>query len=84
MLSSNETPGFGDQIKLDYYRDQFKDAPATKLELVKTGNAERIDSEIVAITGATISSQAVVDILNNYIGQVKKQLSAKGLIGDGK
>ena len=84
VLSSNETPGFGDQIKLDYYRDQFKDAPATKLELVKTGNAERIDSEIVAITGATISSQAVVDILNNYIGQVKKQLSAKGLIGDGK
>jgi electron transport complex protein RnfG len=84
VLSSNETPGFGDQIKLDYYRNQFKNAPATKLELLKTGDAQKIDSEIVAITGATVSSQAVVDMLNNYIGQVKKQLSAKELIGDGE
>jgi Na+-translocating ferredoxin:NAD+ oxidoreductase RnfG subunit len=38
----------------------------------------------VAITGATVSSQAVVDILNNYIEQVKKQLLAKGLISNGK
>ncbi|MHC4207254.1 MAG: FMN-binding protein, partial [Planctomycetota bacterium] len=28
VLSSNETPGFGDQIKYDYFRNQFKDAPA--------------------------------------------------------
>jgi electron transport complex protein RnfG len=84
VLSSNETPGFGDQIKLDYYRDQFKDAPALKLELSKTGDAQKIDSEIVAITGATVSSQAVVDILNYYIGKVKEQLSAKGFIGNGK
>jgi electron transport complex protein RnfG len=84
VLSSNETPGFGDQIKLDYYQDQFENAPAMKLELSKTGDNEKIDSEIVAITGATVSSQAVVDILNNYIGQVKEQLSAKGLIGDGE
>jgi electron transport complex protein RnfG len=84
VLASNETPGFGDQIKLNYYQDQFKNAPAKKLELVKTGDDKKIDSEIVAITGATVSSQAVVDILNNYIGQVKKQLLAKGLIGDGE
>jgi electron transport complex protein RnfG len=84
VLASNETPGFGDQIKLNYYRDQFNNAPAMKLELSKTGDAQKIDSEIVAITGATVSSQAVVDILNNYIGQVKKQLLAKGLISDGE
>jgi len=84
VLASNETPGFGDQIKLDYYRNQFRNAPAMKLELSKTGDDKKIDSEIVAITGATVSSQAVVDILNNYIEQVKGQLLTKGLIGDGE
>ncbi len=84
VLSSNETPGFGDQIKLDYYRDQFKNVPAKKLELSKTGDDKKIDSEIVAITGATVSSEAAVAILNNYIEQVKKQLLAKGLIGYGE
>ncbi len=84
VLASNETPGFGDQIKLDYYRNQFKNAPAAKLELLKTGDAQKIDSEIVAITGATVSSEAVVAILNNYMEQVKKQLLEKGLIGNGE
>ena len=51
VLASNETPGFGDQIKLGYYRSQFVGVPAEKLELVKTGDDERIDSEIVAILG---------------------------------
>jgi electron transport complex protein RnfG len=84
VLSSNETPGFGDQIKLDYYRNQFKSAPAMKLELLKTGDTQKVDSEIIAITGATVSSQAVVDILNNNVEQIRNQLLAKGLIGNGK
>jgi electron transport complex protein RnfG len=84
VLASNETPGFGDQIKLDYYRNQFEDAPAMKLELLKTGDDKIIDSEIVAITGATVSSEAIVAILNNYMEQIKKQLLAKGLIGNGE
>ncbi|MEE9371255.1 MAG: FMN-binding protein [Sedimentisphaerales bacterium] len=82
VLSSNETPGFGDQIKLPYYRNQFAGAPAEELELVKTGNAEKIDSEIVAISGATVSSEAVVEIINNSIKQIKDQM--QGLIGNGK
>ena len=55
VLASNETPGFGDKIKKDYLGDQFKGAPAGELELVKTGDDERIDSEIVAISGATVT-----------------------------
>jgi electron transport complex protein RnfG len=82
VLASNETPGFGDQIKLPYYYNQFAGAPAEELELVKTGNAEKIDSEIVAITGATVSSEAVVEIINNSITQIKDQM--QGLIGNGK
>jgi len=84
VLASNETPGFGDHIKDDYYRDQFKSAPVDVLKLVKTGKPEKIDSEIVAITGATVSSEAVVKIINNSLLQIKKQMLEKGLISDGK
>jgi electron transport complex protein RnfG len=80
VLSSNETPGFGDQIKLPYYRNQFAGAPAEELTLAKTGESEKIDSEIIAISGATVSSEAVVKIINHHVEQVKKQLQNKGLI----
>lgn len=82
VLSSNETPGFGDQIKLPYYRNQFIGAPAEELVLSKTGDSGKIDSEIVAISGATISSEAVVHIVNTFLPQVKKQVQTKGLIGN--
>lgn len=84
VLASNETPGFGDRIKLPYYQQQFEGAPAVKLELAKTGDAGKIDSEIVAISGATVSSEAVIKIINNFVAQVKKQMREKGLVGDGK
>lgn len=84
VLSSNETPGFGDKIKDQYYRKQFDGAPATELELVKLGNPDEKDSKIVAITGATVSSTAVVTIVNTFLGQIKKQMQEKGLIGNGK
>jgi len=80
VLSSNETPGFGDKIKQLYFRSQFKGAPVDMLELVKTGDDKMIDGKIVAITGATVSSQAVVDIINNVAGQIRTQLQEKGLL----
>ncbi|UCC97494.1 MAG: FMN-binding protein [Phycisphaerales bacterium] len=84
VLSSNETPGFGDQIKYDYYRNQYKGAPAGELELVSIGEPEDIDSKIVAITGATVSSEAVVEIISNSVTQVKEQMQGKGIIGNVK
>jgi electron transport complex protein RnfG len=84
VLSSNETPGFGDQIKGNFYQNQFKSAPVDVLKLVKTGDPKKIDSEIVAITGATVSSEAVVKIINNYLLQIKKQMQEKGLISNDK
>ena len=80
-LQSNETPGFGDQIKSSYFRDQFAGAPVGILTLVTDGDASKIDSEIVAITGATISSESVVNIINNTLLQVKDELEKRGLIG---
>ncbi len=85
VLSSSETVNFGDQIKTAYYRDQFAGAPADRLALVGPGAAkpEDIDPTIVAISGATISSEAVVQAMNHYLPQFKEQLEKKGLIGNG-
>ena len=82
VLSSNETPGFGDRIGNAFYRNQFCGAPAQQLDLSKSGDADDIDDEIIAISGATVSSEAVVKIFNNYIGQIKTVLTNKGLIGN--
>jgi electron transport complex protein RnfG len=84
VLASNETPGFGDQIKLPFYRDQFVGAPTTELVLLKLGDPGAIDSRIVAISGATVSSDAVVAIINTFVSQVKKSMQEKELIGNGK
>jgi electron transport complex protein RnfG len=80
VLSSNETPGFGDKIKNDFFRLQFIDAPAEELELSKIGDDAAIDSTIVAISGATVSSEAVIKILNNYVEQVRRLLEDEGSI----
>ncbi|MEN6384296.1 MAG: FMN-binding protein [Phycisphaerales bacterium] len=80
VLSSNETPGFGDKIKGDYFSKQFVGAPAAEFTLVKVGKAEDIDNQIVAISGATITSTAMVNIFNKSIVSVKETLAQKGLI----
>jgi electron transport complex protein RnfG len=82
VLACNETPNLGDLIKGDYFRKQFIGAPAETLTLAKSGDREKIDTEIIAITGATVSSEAVVRIINSYTTQVKEQLQEKGLIGN--
>jgi electron transport complex protein RnfG len=80
FASIKETPGFGDRAKQPAFRNQFAQAPAGEFRLAKTGDAERIDSEIVAITGATVTSTAVVNTVNDYVEPVKDYLHAKGLI----
>ncbi len=80
VLMSNETPGFGDKIKEKWFQGQFNDAPADKLQLSKSGNIEEKDDTIVSITGATISSDAVVSVFNTYIKEVKNILKKEGII----
>jgi electron transport complex protein RnfG len=80
VLTSNESPGTGDKIKGDKFRDRFKGKPAEKLELIKSGKAK--DNEILAISGATISSESVVKIINHYIKEVREEMQRKGLLGN--
>jgi electron transport complex protein RnfG len=65
VLESKETPGLGDKIEKDLdFVQQFEGA-VTPLEGVNPRRATGDEHEIDMITGATISSRAVVRIINN-------------------
>lgn len=78
VLSQKETPGLGANIQTAKWREQFKNKPADQpLEVVK-GAAEPGVHQIKAITGATISSKTVADLVNKTIAEVREPLSAVG------
>ena len=82
VLSSNETPGFGDKItiKNGFYQSQFKGAPVAELTLSKIGDPQKIDSEIIAISGATVTSEAVVKTFNMFLLPIKEKMKEAGLL----
>ena len=68
VLESKETPGLGDKIFKDQgFVDQFFARPQTPLSAIKAGSGKGLPGEIDSITGATISSKVVVDIINNGV-----------------
>jgi electron transport complex protein RnfG len=76
VLESRETPGLGDRIyKDEAFVAQFRDlAVAPRLELVK--DTPTAPNQVDAITGATISSAAVVTILQTANDQWLERLKA--------
>lgn len=80
VMFSNETPGFGDKIKNDFYSQQYVGAPIQRLELSKAGDDTIIDQRIIAISGATVSSDAVIKIFNSFGRQIQSQLRDKEVI----
>ena len=71
VLESKETPGLGDKIEKDStFVDQFVRV-ATLIQGVKKGRETGADEEIVMITGATISSQAIIDIINMRVDELR-------------
>ncbi len=74
VMEQLETPGLGNRIAEDRFQDQFKGVKISpQIEYVKNKKPSK-DNEIQAITGATISSKAVVDNLNKSIARIKKDL----------
>jgi electron transport complex protein RnfG len=64
VLESRETPGLGDKIiKDETFVANFRDLAVTP-ELVAVKKRRTRDNEVDAISGATISSNAVVRIIN--------------------
>ena len=75
ILNQKETPGLGNKIIEEGWRNQFLQKKTDKrLAVVKTG--ARAGNEIDAITGATISSRAVCTIINSALNDVRGPLSA--------
>ena len=76
VLESKETPGLGDKIYKDTtFVAQFSQVTAP-LEGVKKGQGEGRPNELVMITGATISSRAVIKAINTTLERVGPLLAA--------
>jgi electron transport complex protein RnfG len=75
ILGQKETPGLGNKIIEKKWRDQFIGEPTDRLLKVVKGGA-RAAYEIDAITGATISSRSVTDIINKSVSDIKGQLAS--------
>ena len=74
ILESQETPGLGAEIAGKPFRGQFVGLSVThEIEYVKNQKPSQ-PYEIEAITGATISSRAVVALLNKRLKEVRKVL----------
>lgn len=85
ILSQVETPGLGTKIvedptnkeNPDWFTDQFVDAE-TQPEIQALKNQQPdAPTEVAAITGATISSKAVVDILNSTLDRAKEAYNSE-------
>ena len=75
ILHHTETPGLGDEIELDYFKDQFKGKTVDEMKVVKIES----DKYIMAITGATISTKAVAeDAVKNGILLLKEKFGKQG------
>ncbi len=77
VLAQKETPGLGDRIREDAWRAQFKgkstDSPIAVTKVAKPG-----PFEIRAVTGATISSKTVANLVNATIASVREPLQSAG------
>ena len=76
VLEHTETPGLGDKIVKDLeFVGQFSQSTAP-LVGVKIGAGTGSSGEIDMITGATISSRAIIRIINNALEQLDPMIEA--------
>ena len=76
VLDQKETPGLGNKIVTDEWRGQFV-SKATDQPLAAVKGKAKAGNEIDAITGATISSKAVTDIINTAVKDLRNPLIEK-------
>jgi len=69
FISHSETPGLGGRIEEEWYKAQFNNLPLDKSPYIEyQGNQTK---QLDAITGATLTSNAVKEIINNFIADIK-------------
>ena len=74
VVDNKETPGLGNKIDNDKWSGQYKNLNASKTVAVVKGQRKIEQNEIQAITGATISSEAVTRIANEMIAEIRPKL----------
>ncbi len=75
ILGHAETPGLGDEIETDWFKNQFKGKNIEHLKVIKGETKE----DIQAISGATISSRAVTeDAVKNGVAFLIKTVKDGG------
>ena len=75
ILGHAETPGLGDEIEADSFKNQFTGKDPENMKVLKTETTEYVQ----AISGATISSRAVAeDAVKNGVDFLKKALQGEG------
>jgi len=75
VLESKETPGLGDKIEKDStFIREFMEV-GSPIVGVKKGRETDAHGEVVMITGATISSRAVIDIINHRLEALRDPLA---------
>lgn len=73
ILSQSETAGLGQNCTKEPFKKNFRNKPIdTPLVVIKTSPVK--DNEVSAITGATITSKAVTDIVNDIVEFYKNNL----------
>lgn len=67
VVSHNETPGLGDGTSKDFFKERINGKSLQNLKVVKDPNNK---DDVQAITGATISSKAVVSCIKSAVEEV--------------
>ncbi len=71
VYTNNETPGLGGRITEDWYQDQYRDLEVKEGDFIVYRPAP--GGNIDAISGATLTSNSMKDMLNSEIGAFEKE-----------
>lgn len=78
VLEQKETPGLGARITEPDYLSGWNDKDAAMPIVLVKGRKPEKPNEVHAITGATITSRAVVDVVNAGIARARSAVSGEG------
>ncbi len=84
VYDQSETPGLGGRIEEEWFTSQFKGKPVLEksspieFEMVPEGQKEIQPQQLRQITGATITSKAVVDMIRDELAEIAKSRTEEG------
>ena len=79
IIDHNETPGLGGRIDERWFQEQFRGLPLVdgEVQLIRDGNTEGEDGKADAITGATGTSNAMNQLLNRTLRNLRSALGGE-------